>query len=381
MNGERGNELPITADEDGCAAVSVWPRPDEPSGEISLVLDQRSTLDPKADLRDGLSAVARQGSHLWVANDETTSLERLTLEAGDQARTHRSFDLTHLLELPGDRGEMDIEGLDVEDDTLWLLGSHSSARKQVKNNATPAEAQDSLATVEVSQRRRVLARLSTKDLLDPGGGRTGQQQRPAVLGLGRGTDLVDLLADDLHLGSFIQSSTTGRPIPGKDNGIDCEGLAVAGDRVFIGLRGPVLRGWAMIIELQVGGGPGLEPQPIGPGNRRYRKHFLRLHGLGVRDLCRHGQDLLVLAGPTMELDGRAAVFRWRGALTSQAEAVLPKDDLHCEFDAPFGEDEDHAEGITVLDDGRSALVLYGTPSGKRKTGRHAIKADVFRLSA
>ena len=84
----------------------------------------------------------------------------------------------------------------------------------------------------------------------------------------------------------------------------------------------------------------------------------------------------------MELDGRAAVFRWRGALTSQAEAVLPKDDLHCEFDAPFGEDEDHAEGITVLDDDRSALVLYGTPSGKRKTGRRAaIKADVFRLSA
>jgi hypothetical protein len=359
--------------------VSGWPRPDEPAGEISLVLDQRSPLDPKADLRDGLSAVARQGSHLWVANDETTSLERLTLEAGDQARTHRSFDLTHILELPGDRGEMDIEGLDVENDMLWLVGSHSSARRQVKNNATPAEAQKSLATVEVSQRRRVLARLSTKTLLDPGASLTGRQ-RPAALGLGRGTDLVDLLADDPHLGSFIQSSKTGHPIPGKDNGIDCEGLAVAGNRVFIGLRGPVLRGWALVIELQVGDGPGLVPQPIGPGNRRYRKHFLRLHGLGVRDLCRHGQDLLVLAGPTMELDGRAAVFRWRDALTSQGEAVLPKDDLHCEFDVPFGEDQDHAEGITVLDDERSALVLYGTPAGKRKTGRYAIKADVFRLS-
>ena len=361
--------------------MSGWPRPDEPSGEITLVLDQRSTLDRHDDLRDGLSAVARQGPHLWVANDETTSLERLTLEAGDQARDHRSFDLTQLLELPGDNGEMDIEGLDVESDTLWLVGSHSSARKQVKGNATPAEAQRSLATVEVSQRRRVLARLSTKTLLDPGGSRTIQQQRPAVLGLGRGSDLVDLLADDPHLGSFIQSSKTGsRPIPGKDNGIDCEGLAVAGNRVFIGLRGPVLRGWAMIIELQVGDGPGMEPQAIGPGNRRYRKHFLRLHGLGVRDLCRHGEDLLVLAGPTMELDGRSAVFRWRDALTLQSEAVLRKDDLHCEFDAPFGEGEDHAEGITVLDDGRSALVLYGTPAGKRKTGRHDIKADVFRLS-
>lgn len=360
--------------------MSGWPRPDEPSGEITLILDQRSTLDPKADLRDGLSAVARQGLHLWVANDETTSLERLTLEAGGRARAHRSFDLTHLLELPGDSGEMDIEGLDVEGDTLWLVGSHSAARKQVKNNATPAEAQGSLATVQVSQRRRVLARLSTKTLLEPGG-RPTEQQQPAVLGLGRGADLVDLLADDPHLGSFIQTSHTGsRPIPGKDNGIDCEGLAAAGNRVFIGLRGPVLRGWAMIIELQVGDGTRLESQPIGPGNRRYRKHFLHLHGLGVRDLCRHGEDLLVLAGPTMELDGRTAVFRWRNALTSQAEAVLQKGDLHCEFDAPFGEGEDHAEGITVLDGGRAALVLYGTPAGKRKTGHHEIKADVFRLS-
>ncbi|BCW71010.1 DUF3616 domain-containing protein [Arthrobacter sp. NicSoilB8] len=357
-----------------------WPRPDEPSGQITLVLDQRSTLDPGDDLRDGLSAIARQGPHLWVANDETTSVERLTLEDGDRARAHRSFDLTNVLELPGDTGELDIEGLDIEADTLWLLGSHSSARKQVKDKSTPAEAQRSLATVEVSQRRRVLARVPTAVLLDPGG-RTRQQQPAAVLGLGRSEDLVELLSDDPHLGVYIQASKTGvHPIPGKENGIDCEGLAVAGRRVFIGLRGPVLRGWAMIIELTVGDGPGIEPQPIGPGNRRYRKHFLHLDGLGVRDLCRHGDDLLVLAGPTMELDGRTPVFRWRNALTSQAEAVLRKDDLPCEFDAPFGRGDDHAEGITVLDDGRSALVLYGTPAGQRKTGRHEITADVFHLS-
>jgi hypothetical protein len=365
--------------------MNGWPRPDEPSGHITLVLDQRSTLGGKADLRDGLSAIARQGSHLWLANDETTSLERLTLETGGQARAHRSFDLTDLLELPGDGGELDIEGLAVEDDTLWLLGSHSAARKQVKGNSTPAEAQRTLATVEVSQRRRVLARLSTKALVgaaksrrEPAGSRTGQPQTPAVFGLGRGKDLLDLLAEDPHLGGFVQAPNG--PIPGKDNGIDCEGLAVAGDRVFIGMRGPVLRGWAMIVELRVGGGPGIEPQPIGPGNRPYRKHFLRLHGLGVRDLCRHGDDLLVLAGPTMELDGRSAVFRWRNALTSQAESVVQDEDLTCEFDAPFGRGEDHAEGIAVLDDGRSALVLYGTPAGERKSGRHEITADVFRLS-
>lgn len=356
--------------------MTGWPpRADEPSGEIMLVLDQRSTLDPDDDLRDGLSAIVRQGDHLWVANDETTSLERLTIE-GDQARAHRSFDLTDFLELPG-KGEIDIEGLDVEGDTLWLVGSHSSVRKRVKDKHNPDQARKALAAVEVSQRRQVLARFSTRTLLDPGGSRNGEPQRPAVFGPGGGSGggLLDLLSDDPHLEGLMRSF----PVPGKDNGIDFEGLAVTGDRVFIGLRGPVLRGWAVIVELEAGDGPGIEPEPIGPVGRRYRKHFLDLRGLGVRELCRQGEDLLVLAGPTMELDGRTAVFRWRDALTSGGEAVLHKDDLKCELNAPFGEGKDRAEGITLLKDGRSVLVVYDSPAGERKTGDHGIRADVFGL--
>ncbi|GAA1769706.1 DUF3616 domain-containing protein [Pseudarthrobacter sulfonivorans] len=348
---------------------------DQPSGEITLVLNQRSTLDPEDDLRDGLSAVVRQGDYLWVANDETTSVERLTIQ-GDQAHDHHSSDLTDLLELPGE-GELDIEGLDIDGDNLWLLGSHSAVRKRVKDKHNPDQARKALATVEVSQRRRVLARLSTRTLLEPGASGNGGQQRPVVFGLdgGAGQSLLDLLSDDPHLEGFIPS----HPIPGKDNGIDCEGLAVTDDRVFIGLRGPVLRGWAVIVELGVGDGSGIEPQPIGPGGRRYRKHFLDLRGLGVRDLCRHRDDLLVLAGPTMELDGRTAVFRWRNALTSDSEAVLHRDDLKCEIDVPFGKGEDRAEGITLLQDHRSVLVVYDTPAGERKSGDHGIRADIFDL--
>ncbi|SEQ79349.1 Protein of unknown function [Arthrobacter sp. OV608] len=35
---------------------------------------------------------------------------------------------------------------------------------------------------------------------------------------------------------------------------------------------------------------------------------------------------------------------------------------------PFGNGKDRAEGITLLEDGRSVLVVYDTPAGKRKTG-------------
>jgi hypothetical protein len=143
-----------------------------------------------------------------------------------------------------------------------------SGRKRVKDGHNSAGAQGALAKVEVSQRRRVLARLSIRTLLDPGSSRSGQQQRPAVLGLGQGNaGVLDLLADDPNLEGFIRPSagTVSRPIPGKDKGIDFEGLEVMGDRVFIGLRGPVLRRWAVIVELKVGDGPVLEPRPIGPG--------------------------------------------------------------------------------------------------------------------
>lgn len=42
--------------------------------------------------------------------------------------------------------------------------------------------------------------------------------------------------------------------------------------------------------------------------------------------------------------------------------------------------KDRAEGITLLEDGRSALMVYDTPAGKRKTREHGIRADVFNLS-
>lgn len=348
--------------------MSDWPQSDKPSRKITLTLDQPSTLGPNDDLRDGLSAITRQGEHLWVANDETTSVERLTLE-DDLACSHRSFDLTRFLQLPGE-GEIDIEGLDVEGETLWLLGSHSAVRKRVRDKHEPDQARKALATVEKSDRRQVLARLSIRALLDPGGSQNSEQNYAQLLGHreGSGIGLLNLLADDPHLGGFI----THHPIPGKDNGIDCEGLAVSDDRVFLGLRGPVLRGWAVIIELRAGGASGYE-------GHHYGKHFLDLRGLGIRDLCRHGKDLLVLAGPTMELDGRTALFRWRNALTSEVEAVVPKDELKCELNVPFGKGEDRAEGITLLEDGKSILVVYDTPAIKRKSGRHDIQADVFNL--
>src|SRR5215210_2805612 len=80
--------------------------------------------DEGKELRDGLSAAVLDGDTLWLAGDETTRLDRLTRDRGDTYHAHVQFPLSTLFDLPApEKEEADIEGLDVADDYLWLVGS------------------------------------------------------------------------------------------------------------------------------------------------------------------------------------------------------------------------------------------------------------------
>lgn len=92
-------------------------------------------------------------------------------------------------------------------------------------------------------------------------------------------------------------------------------MLVHEERIFIGLRGPVLRGIAIILEIVLQEKePGILSLKALDGDKQYyKKHFLELDGLGIRDLCLDGDDVLILAGPTMVLDGSLRIFRWKKA--------------------------------------------------------------------
>jgi hypothetical protein len=356
---------------------------------VLLKFDQTlDRLDKDKQLRDGLSAAVLVGNELWLAGDETVRLERLSRD-GDVFANHVAFPLGNYLTLPaGEAEEADIEGLDVADGYLWLVGSHSLKRGKPKAGKPVAENRKRLNSVGSDGNRFLLARIplgaqGPVQVQEKKGEQNAKRVARQLRGGTQGNELTTALARDKHFKNYLA-------IPGKDNGLDIEGLTVAKDKLFVGLRGPVLRGWTTLLELAVREDEQvpstLRLKRIGLKGRRYRKHFLDLGGLGVRDLCLDGDDLLILAGPTMDLDGPVTVFRWPGGGKPKEESLVFSEALEKVIDVPFGKGNDHAEGMTLMPPDnkgrRSVLIIYDSPTDARKKsgkGEAVLRADVFEL--
>jgi hypothetical protein len=358
--------------------------------KILLTFDNQYSFNAQGKhVRDGLSSALRTGNNLWTCCDERSSLERLTLLENGSFGNHKHFDLNQFLSLPaGTACEIDIEGLGIDQDKfLWLVGSHSLARKKPRTEDPPRKQIKRLAKVKDDPNRYILARIPllfntetgdyelVKSTGDNGDAASFLKAGQLVYINGR-NQLMESLEDDEHFKSFLK-------IPGKDNGFDIEGLAVHGEKIFVGIRGPVLRGWAAVLELKVGEVKNgwLELRPDSEG-RLYRKHFLHLGGMGVRDLRIINNDLLILAGPTMDLDGTIAVYRWKNALLLDDESITHKQNLLRLFDVPHGADEtsgqDKAEGMALLDSNH-VLIVFDTPARERKHFSDGVYGCLYEL--
>ena len=344
------------------------------------------------DVQEDLSAaVFTPDGALWVASDEHHALERFSPLNPRVFGEHRHFVMADLL---GEdiRDEIDLEALDFQDGHLWFVGSHSAKRKKPKGKEM-AKDLARLATVVHEPARFLLARVPLPAVEASGalrkGGRPPSAAKLKPAEGEEGSELVAMLRGDAHLGPFLAPASPDAPhgalaIPSKDNGLDIEGLVVHGDQVFLGLRGPVLRGYAVILRMEVADvGHGLlSPRPMREG-RRYHKHFLDLDGLGIRELCRHGEDLLILAGPTLSVEGPIRMYRLRNYLGLEGDTLHAQEEgvLEPLFELPHGGKRDHAEGVAVFswfEPQDSVLVVYDSPS-ERRHGPNGVLADVFRL--
>ena len=106
---------------------------------ITLRFDPALSFTEKGKhVRDGLSASFLTGDNLWVSCDERSALERLKRISPDTFAEHQSFDLNEFLDLPANGPcEVDVEGMAYEDHYIWLVGSHSLARKKPRKGDSP----------------------------------------------------------------------------------------------------------------------------------------------------------------------------------------------------------------------------------------------------
>jgi hypothetical protein len=348
-----------------------WPEPATPAATLAL----RFRTDPDCPAVSNMSAAVRVGGTLFLAGDENAAIERLTREEGGEGErwgNHLRLPLADFLDFDEPDEEADLEGLAADDGWLWVLGSHARTRPKIKKADGDRIDTEEFANLKDTRPRCVLARLP---LVERDGAwlpvREDGARRAAMLKqTGRGNKLAAMIADDPLLAPFAA-------IPAKEGGVDMEGIAVSGDRVALGMRGPVIGGHALLIEART--------RTTKKGNLKLagtpRKRLLAMEGLGVRDLKRCGRHLLILAGPTTALSGPCAIYLWRNWADDP-----PQDDtlirLHRPerlFDLPFGRGEDHPEGLALWDDNR-LLVVNDSPAKARLSDEgRTLTADLYRL--
>lgn len=338
-------------------------------------------------IREGVSSVARSGKYLWVAGDENISIQRLEqLEDGNYGKAVNFF-LKDFIELPSTADEADIEGMDIAGNYLWIVGSHSYKRKKARENSSdPAKEIDRLTRVTLDPNRNLLARIPL--IRDEAGAYVLQKEGPdpdqpeKTLTAARlktsekkWSQLSEKLKNDQHIGPFIG-------LPGKENGFDIEGLTAFKDKIFLGLRGPVLRGWAVILEMQLQEEDGqLILKRDEESGAHYLKHFVNLHGMGIRELTLEGEDILILAGPTMELDGSMEVYRWKKGTQHAGNQLVKREDIESLLQLPYQYAQhgiNKAEGLALMN-GNSFLLVYDSPDNERKIGDYKVKADLYYL--
>lgn len=333
--------------------------------------------DKKAKkIAGSLSAVERIDDTLWLAGDEVSSIERLAMGPADQFAGHRRISVVAAFQLEGDADdEADLEGVGYDDETglLWIVASHSMRRgKDDKDPMTLATVTAALQGRRPQQNRYLLGSVAITKGGVPEWNPATARFLPRV---GNANALTDFARANILLRDFME-------IPSKDNGFDIEGIAARAGEVFIGLRGPVIDGWASILQLSPVDADSNHLAIAGAGSKRApRHHLLDLDGLGVRDLCVLEKDLLILAGPTMASDGPYRVFRWKDGAVAETASLVRGDARKLVFEIPAGGKVGKPEGMTVYNKAGSGrlMIVYDRPAEDGKKDQQVYEADLFDL--
>jgi hypothetical protein len=298
------------------------------------------------DLIENLSGIAINDGLAWTVSDEGRTFECFSFD-GTQFELRAQYSLDDFFpDLPEGK-EADLEAVDFFEGRLWLCGSHSRVRREVHYDGR----------LNSAFRRRPSRHLLGSIAVTKDGVPLADTARSMAF---KGDEsLRRLLRPNPFLSAFLD-------LPSKENGLDIEGMAVFSDKIMVGLRGPVIDSHASIVSIS--------REPALPTEKSsIDLHLVNLVGLGVRDLCRFQDAVIILAGPVTAAAGPFRIYRWHptaGGPTEKAELL---------YEWPLG--DEHPEGIRPYESqGKIGfLVVYDGPSAPRRNGIK-VAADWFELT-
>lgn len=292
---------------------------------------------------EDISAIASLGQFLIIGSDET----RKKIQVLDQVKdnVYEVYEVNHGIKLPiseeSQQEEFDIEGMELgRDNTLFIIGSHSAKRKTVKSQNTYQENRERIETVIAEDQRNSLFKLTLNS-------ETGEANSKI-----ESASIQPIILKDKVLSLFAK-------IPSKENGIDIEGIAVDGDQIYLGFRGPVLRlNYVPVVVTKF--------EELSYSEPHYEIRYVNLGGNGIRDITKVEDGFLIIAGPVGDGFGPYQLYFWNGVDTIPGKDKPKESQITLLGEIPTPEGA-KAEGITVIEGSRSVykvIIVYdGIPNG------------------
>lgn len=284
--------------------------------------------DKKAEDVSGFSCSTTTGfpRTCLVIDDNIQAAQIITLEDGKLLAGAMVPLISNTFD--GKALELDGEGVAFADGAFYVIGSHGHPRDKDHELDPTNDAE------------RVAAHIAA-----------ASQIAKVTINTG-GTATVETTA--LSLAKTIQNQLELKDFAGKrldENGLTVEGIAIKDGQLFAGFRGPLLAGGhAAVLAVS------LEGLATG-GDLKSKVFKLPLgEGIGIRDLARDGDRILVLAGPGPDTAGAYTIFSWDGAGDTVTSLVYLTD-------IPDAGDTRKAEVILPLADKKFLILFDGEKEG------------------
>ena len=259
-----------------------------------------------------ISAIALVGKYILIGADEGNIIQVL---APNKKGT--KYKVSHNIELPiieTSKTEVDVEGMAVTGNVVYVTGSHTSIGEiQEPNN-----------------RQRVFRFKLDYD--------TGE----LVSSIDQGS-LKQILAQDKILSEFID-------VDHDQNGIDIEGLAVKNNLLYFGFRTPVLDEDYLPVVV-------VDFTKLNTLNQ-YELRYVNLGGNGIRDIVAVDEGFLILTDATGKNKNHFRIYFWDGSTDLSKHENVSGVKFLRKIDT---KKDTKAEGLMIMDEKDSSyeiLVVY-----------------------